>query len=46
MGTQFTNLQVAFKAQNAKDESVLRDALWQVSRQAESPRSPSSTPSC
>ena len=32
VGTKFTNFQVAFKAQNARTESVLRSVDWQVGR--------------
>jgi DNA ligase (NAD+) len=32
-GSKFANFQIAFKAQNAKTETVLKDVIWQVGRQ-------------
>jgi len=32
LGTKFAKFQVAFKFQNAKSESVLREVIWQVGR--------------
>ncbi len=32
-GSKFANFQVAYKAQNAKTETVLRQVIWQVGRQ-------------
>jgi DNA ligase (NAD+) len=33
LGSKYANFQVAFKPQNAKTESVLREVIWQVGRQ-------------
>jgi DNA ligase (NAD+) len=32
-GSKFANFQVAYKAQNARTESVLKEVIWQVGRQ-------------